>query len=487
MILDPAQAALWLGEAGGHVPVPLRRRDTARLLWLNTAAAAAIDPAWARLGRSADAYAGHLMERCAWTVCGPGEPAQAIGDADRYGGSGIGHNGGSGRAVVFDGYHLKGVGRTPLVSAGTPRSHAAGGAYLEEAVRETVFAEIVGQRFPHSAVPTLALIDLGEVQDWRTDWSPRRERRVLLVRPAALRPAHFERAAGAVSAAPEAAQADCRRVEAMFALALAQWGADDLLQRFQRLWRRWAEQLAFGFVHRITHGNHTSSNIALDGRLLDFGASSALPTWAPCATTRQPQGWGSGLGALCEAIRSHAHHLARHVDPRLDDAGTVHAWQHQARAGFQQGLCESFLGAVTEPGELTRLDGREVTRALWPLLHRVLRHFDAEPGVDMLESTPQPRRVLDLARFWDADPPSHWLALQAAVRALGCLPRPMVADEADWRRLCFPELKRALFAALDGSENDGPAPTAEAVGRVLSEHVACGLRQLPARPVPVRA
>ena len=39
--------------------------------------------------------------------------------ADRYGGAGIGHNGGSGRNAVVGDLQIKGVGRTPLVSPET--------------------------------------------------------------------------------------------------------------------------------------------------------------------------------------------------------------------------------------------------------------------------------------------------------------------------------------------------------------------------------
>jgi len=480
MLLTRAQADTCLGSACGHVPVPVRRASAARLLWLNERAAAD-DPEFARLGREAGRYGEHLLAQCAWQVAEPGEAADTIAHADRYGGSGIGHNGGSGRALNLHGYNIKGVGRTPLVSALTGRSHAAGGAYLEEAVRETLFAEIVAQGFPHAAVPTLALIDLGQVQDWHTDWSPRRERRVLLVRPAFLRPAHFERAVGFVAHDGLGARGDSERVAAMFETL----GAENLPGLFERLWLRWAEQLAHGFVFQLSHGNNTSSNIALDGRLVDFGAATALPSWARTASTRWHQGVHEHFGDLASVIRSLGHHLGRHVDPALGAAEAIEASVRRAGRHYEHALCRALLRRV---GLDDSLHDPAAGQRLWVLLRRALAHFDAE-CLDMLEHTPAPRRAMAWQGFWSSTGASHWQELRTELAAHRAphQPPPAMPDENAWRSLCFPELKRALFAALDASERSGPAPTQAAVTAVIDNHVALGLRGLSPRPATAPA
>ena len=139
-----------------------------------------------------------------------------VGYADRYGGSGIGLNGGSGRAAVVNGYLVKGVGRTPLVSSLTDESHASGGAYLEESIRETIFAEIVRAEFPCSAIPVLAIIDTGLIQIFEESAGPKMERRTLLIRPSFIRPAHFERATAYFSGNPKEGQQDTLRVSQFF-------------------------------------------------------------------------------------------------------------------------------------------------------------------------------------------------------------------------------------------------------------------------------
>jgi hypothetical protein len=479
-MLNSQEAQRWLGEATGHVPLPLSPCTGASLLWLN-ARAAPSDPAFHQLGRDLHRWGEHLLAQCAWRLAEEGA-SERIGYADRYGGSGIGHNGGSGRCATLGGYHVKGIGRTPLVSPRTPRTHAAGGAYLEEAVRETVFAEIVAQRFPHDAVPTLAIIDIDEVEDWHTDWSPRLERRVLLVRPSVLRPAHFERAAGQIGLEPEAQQQDAQRVATMFELAHQTWGSEGIQSRFERLWHCWAEQLAHGHIHRLTHGNHTSSNIALNGALLDFGAATALPSWARCASTYQPQGFMQALDALQGAIASHAHHLGRFVQPAFGVEEQAQVWQQQAAAAYQRGLCRSFIHAVGASPNWPLPEG--FAAGLWIQLHRVLRVFDAEPWLDMLEHTQKPRLPLDLHRFWEDDGPAHWRPLLALLRqsfgATRTQPAAQRFDPNAWPRLCFPELKRALFAALDGSERGEGPPSRQCVARAIEEYVDIGLRAIPA-------
>lgn len=497
MLLTRAQADAWLGADTGHVPVPLRRVPDAQLLWLNERAAAD-DPHFARLGRELQRYGEHLLAHGAWQVAAPGQSADTIGHADRYGGSGIGHNGGSGRAVTWQGYHLKGVGRTPLVSALTPPTHAAGGAYLEEAVREAIFAELAAQSLPHGAVPTLAIIDLGLVQDWQTPWSPRRERRVVMVRPAFLRPAHVERAVGFVAADDHAARQDADQVAAMFRALQAATAPGELPALFERLWRRWAAQLAHGFIHQFSHGNDTSSNIALDGRLVDFGAATFVPSWARVASTRHPVGLGERLDALTGAQRSLAWHLGRYLTPERAGAPHLQAQRQGLQRQVQQRLCDAprqRLGLTTLAGA-TYAPGTPAVRRLAAALHRTLLHFDAE-CLDMLEATPEPRRPMDWHAFWHVDGPPHWRPLREALSATpGLTEATRLSSPVDvdaQRALCFPELKRRLFAEVDASERNGPPPTRAVVGEVIARHVALGLRALgrhpaaPHRAVPAAA
>src|ERR1700681_3918252 len=57
---------------------------------------------------------------------------QRVALADRYGGMGIGPNGGSGRAGYLAGVHIKGIGPTDLIGSGNDGFHATGSMYLQE-------------------------------------------------------------------------------------------------------------------------------------------------------------------------------------------------------------------------------------------------------------------------------------------------------------------------------------------------------------------
>jgi hypothetical protein len=70
---------------------------------------------------------------------------------ERYGGAGIKHNGGGVRCAIVDGTSLKGVGRSPLAGEGTDYFHSFGGMSLREAVKDTIWGEIMSCALPYGA------------------------------------------------------------------------------------------------------------------------------------------------------------------------------------------------------------------------------------------------------------------------------------------------------------------------------------------------
>lgn len=413
--------ATLFGATAGHWPTPLRPATHASLLWLNSRAAA-LDPACQALGGNMTAYAAHLLSCCAWLV--DDEPsairskAAAMGHADRYGGSGVGNNGGSGRSVVVNGYLVKGAGRTGLVSALTPASHASGGAYLEEAVREVIFSEVVAAEFPHSAVPVLALIDTGLVQRWNLDHGPASERRVLVVRPCVLRAAHFERSVGFQSGQSCEGLRDTERVRRMFALAADQLGAAELEGAFIGFGDRVAAQLAHGFVHRLPHGSPNTSNVALDGRLLDFGAMSAVPSWADVATmlTRQP--FHHLFRMVSGSIHSLAYQVGRHFLPQFSRPDFVRSLVSNAQFAFQRTVLREalHLGGARRC-DTAAFDSATAINAAWPSLMEAITHFQRE-RLEFVDGAPAPALAWDLPLLWHRSPPAHLQGLRNLLRDL---------------------------------------------------------------------
>jgi hypothetical protein len=455
------------GASSCHVPVLLARLTQARALWVNRRLMA-IDPAFTDLGGSVVAYTKHLLDSCAYIVAnesparngGLREPGSAVGYADRYGGCGIGHNGGSGRNVYVNGYMVKGVGRTPLVSVLTPSSHASGGAYLEECVRETVYGEVASREFPYGGVSTLAIIDTGLTQTWQPGISPSRERRTLLVRLPFLRPAHFERAVGFISSNHKEGALDHQRVVAMFRVAADEFGKQELAKQFSAFWLKWAEQLAYGFVHRLPHGNNTSSNIALDGRLADFGAMSSVPSWSVTATSFYPDPFLHRIDSVVQAMRSVGYYCGRHLDPSIGERANIDQHAQRCVNAFQRRvLFEALRLCGVSDDVASDVLASKTAETAWKIVRDLIAHFQAEQ-IDLIETVEMPRLLWDLATVWQQKPAQHLRRLRSLLNDIVARAEQARAAERCGHRsasrplLYKPQLRARFFRALDigGSE-----------------------------------
>lgn len=476
------------------VPLDLARPREARMLWLNRGTAVD-DPEFARLGSDFDRYEQHLLNSCAYVLPDEGgydgvRPVR--GYADRYGGGGIGLNGGSGRAAYVQGYHVKGLGRTPLVSHLTERAHASGGAYLEESVRDVIFTEMVRAEFPHSAVPILALIDIGQTQTFEFPTRTDIESRVLVVRPPFLRPAHYLRSIF-ISDDPKEGAQDARRVQWMFDVTRELRGAPAFASDYESFYVRLAQQLAYGHVHRLAHGSPTLSNVCLDGRLLDFGAMSALPSWADIAIMLGRQPFSSHLRLLPRLVRSSAYFFGRHLDAKLaspahQDALCAHISQAFQRAVVVETL--RLLGLERHAAEV-QAQGSTGT-AWWRLVLNLIAHFERE-RTDMLERTPELRIAWDVDQIWLPHPPVHLAPLRE--RLLDCVPGAEQEACASRCRalsrtrptLFRHDLRASLFAAL-GQGAEAVRPDRAIIESAIDRLVADSRRDsrcTPAGTVPL--
>jgi hypothetical protein len=486
--LPPDACHRLFSESTGHVPVRITALARPRLLWLNRRVMHR-DPHFA-MAADEPAYVQALLHRCAHVLAGTGaapvdegRPGEAI--ADRYGGTGIGRNGGSGRAVYLDGYHIKGIGRTPLVSRLTDTAHASGGAYLEECVREAVMSELVDAEFPYGAVPVLAVIETGQLEVWQTDAGPKPERRCLLVRPAFLRPAHFTRAVEFMGPRPTEGALDAKRVALTTRAAVEHFGASGFPQVWQRFWLRWAEQLAYGFIHRLNHGGNTESNIALDARLLDFGAMTALPSWARAQLMQGGAPAGADLLFLVQALQAVTPLLGRHADASMADPHRLQAMAAQIADRYRLALSREVLrvAGLSRAQACTLLKCEQSGRVL-AAINRLVGHFLREQ-FSVFDGMPEPRIAWDLDRLWDPVPPPHLAELRATLAAsLATLPtealtpaqrQQVIAARNRLRSrtrsgLFRDRIKADLYAALDG-RYEGDLLTEAHVAHVIDEQV----------------
>ncbi len=468
------------------VAVELRLTPAPRVLWVNPRAKL-LDPAWFHCGSDSSAYAENLLRKCAFVTADSSSASTEVAAqatrafADRYGGSGVGHNGGSGRTVTINGYLVKGVGRTPLVSRSTDLAHASGGAYLEEAVREAIFAEVFSAEFPHSAVPVLAIVETGLVQRWNTENGPKDERRVLIVRPCMLRGAHFERALGFDSGLPQEGKRDARRVQAVFQHCVAALGQIALEQSIADFGVRLARQVAYGFAHRIAHSSPNSSNTALDGRLLDFGAACALPSWADVATMLARRPFQRQFDVVAQAVHSVGYYAGKYLSASIRPA----TWIANARTAFKAGITAEVLRVLGVPLALAEeVRTRADLGGAWPPVARLLAHFQQE-HLDYVDNEPAPALPWDVIKVWDSSPPWH---LQPMQQWLFAAMPPAYRDQAEvvcrlrsqTREGLFRQaLKRRIYQALDAPDQQA---NSSAITAFIQQEVAANRRDFTFEP-----
>ncbi|WP_156421948.1 hypothetical protein [Paucibacter sp. KCTC 42545] len=478
------------GKEMGHVQIKMDELIDPKLIWINRRILES-DPAFVAVGNDLQAYENHILKSCAAIIdsqfygssrCNISPANGQYGVADRYGGAGIGHNGGSGRNALLNGYLVKGIGRTPLVSKLTPLSHASGGAYLEECVRETIFGEIVDQEFPYGAIPTLAIIDTGIKETWPEGIWPEMERRTLLVRPTFVRPAHFERAIGFISENIKEGVLDQRRVEAVFSEAIAQRGKEGLITDFKAFFFRWAHQLAYSFVNRLPHGNNTSSNIAFDGRLVDFGAMTAVPSWSITATSLYPDPYVERFENISAAIRSLSYYFGRHLDPLLSDRVEMENRISSVRASFFQFTAMEVLRLCGVPDAAANSVMQEMsTTMLQEVVQSIIGYYQTE-HIDFIDVTNFPKKRWDIPEIWLPNPPKH-------LRKLNHLLHDIVpaTKRADSRHLCIqrcrsrpllykPGARDSFFRDMDEILPTGTHADSERIAKYIDNIVSKCLR-----------
>jgi hypothetical protein len=218
--------------------------------------------------------------------------------ADRYGGTGLGAAGGSGRCTTLDGMQTKGVGVTPLVSPSADNLHSSGTLLLFEAATEALFSSVYQTCLPYGAVPVHAVaLTGGRYHQALGDETAAHCVRSLIFRPFVPRPAHFMRnllnpaglrpagddVPGLTADTWRTAQATaCLATNLKKSLELSISGKDEaavLDAGLRELARRLAWQCAAGFAKRLPHGTLSCSNIALNGAYLDFGVSNFCPSY----------------------------------------------------------------------------------------------------------------------------------------------------------------------------------------------------------------
>lgn len=250
--------------------------------------------AWHNAGLKAPQDLSRLQVRAGATT-GDGAHQPSVALAERYGGRGIGANGGGARCGLVGDVQIKGIGRTPAASDFTSYWYSHGAVTLEEAWRESILGEVCHEALPFGGVRAYGIVDTGlsapvEGAAGVVDHAPG----ALLLRQAKLRPGHYmaaplhrmniEQAAGWPS--------DAKRVSR--AIGVIALGADACGYQsvpphgglLKQIAERFARQAAAARAKRIVHGALSCSNIALDGAYMDFGTLTTVSDYGPIIVAR---------------------------------------------------------------------------------------------------------------------------------------------------------------------------------------------------------
>ena len=197
--------------------------------------------------------------------------------AERYGGEGIGANGGGARCGNFGNIQVKGIGANPLASNKSDRLHRYGGLNLHDAVYECIYSTILNNVLPLGCVSCMGIVLTGDNTAYPPYEGVETTKGALLVREVAARPAHFLPAPHFTPQDKDKIYNDIYRLRKVNKLLAKTFNTqNDLILFFGKFLQNCANQFAFAKVFRIYHGTITPSNIAIDGRWLDLTTSSFI-------------------------------------------------------------------------------------------------------------------------------------------------------------------------------------------------------------------
>ncbi|MEZ9525914.1 protein kinase family protein [Enterovibrio norvegicus] len=219
---------------------------------------------------------------------------------DIYGSEGEISNLGGVRCGADRLFQIKGIGQNPLVGEYVEFWHSHGGCTLEEAIREAFWSYLFEAELTYGANRVVAIIATGDESPFDIDFEslrvPCKPKGVLIVREHSIRPAHFARV---VYCTPKNREkfinySDVKRTSnAISYLTKFLPSGNTLVDQLENLAKRYAKTAAELKSRRICHGAITPSNICIDGKLVDFGTATALPSYMNYQLSESfPPFWG---------------------------------------------------------------------------------------------------------------------------------------------------------------------------------------------------
>ena len=271
--------------AASLVPFDVYRLKQAKAIWLNRDLSGEFDDEHVFLTTFAYATGSPVLPDSALD-----KNTSLVAYAERYGGEGIGTNGGGARCGNFNGYQVKGNGPNPLVGERSETSadgdrtkqqddlwHSYGGYSLRDAALEAINTVVLNEVLPLGAANCVGIIETGEdtalMFGLKLDDPFIRAKGALLVREAVMRPAHLLPADKfrIKDQFRHVISSDLHRTRQANRHFAGNLGTPDAFVQYLGLFlKNCAIQFSFAKLFRIYHSAVSAANMAIDGRWLDL-------------------------------------------------------------------------------------------------------------------------------------------------------------------------------------------------------------------------
>lgn len=263
---------------------------------------------------------------------------------ERYGGEGIGGNGGGVRCGTSGLVQIKGIGQNQLAGKGTDFFHSYGGASVNEGVVEAIWGEILNVALPYGAARVFGLITtdtrvplLNPVSGFDPTTA-----RALILRQAPLRPANYMRS---VYFEPQPAMASevsdtvrtklaVRSLPKIFAFLFGEKHGetrdiDYVNDGLKAIFVRAAQQIASARAKRVMHGSLMASNVSMDGSWLDFSTTSCMPDYGHIFISPRTPGFMREEETLVDTIEDLQFYISKYLNIKdiLDLVSAEELWK----------------------------------------------------------------------------------------------------------------------------------------------------------------
>lgn len=308
--------------------------------------------------------------------------------AERYGGKGVGRNGGGGRCGLYQDVQIKGIGRNVLIGPGEDRAHRSGELTMKEALKEAIWGEVYQAALPYGAARSYAVIDSGIQTETRDPGFPDADSpRALLLRQPIVRPAHFMRA---IDFSPIDKSLLSDRVRTAAAINRLMLSFHEILEvpredegkadRYLiEMVRRFARQGAAAIVRRLPHGSINCSNIGMDGRFIDFYHATHISDFGRIITYRAAPELFETYRTLHPTIHNLCFYLNKYVDDVrfLEISGRDICELYDQE--FRTALEFEFLLLTGIPPAMVSLIPNEIKRNYYSCVQGLIKSGNVEP------------------------------------------------------------------------------------------------------------